>query len=109
VIEFSCYHENHGCIRTSSFLSDDQEVISINLNEEQASLKKRMIECYNSQKDILSLFSVDRELYRFAPNYKYDQPPHEGILYYEKMNWGTNGLKWRTIVNDFVCELKKCN
>jgi hypothetical protein len=109
VIEFSCYHGNNDCINTSGFVNDDQEILTILLTEKQVNLKKRMFECFNSQKDMLSLFSIERELYRVAPNYKFDQPPHEGTLLYEKMNWGTNGIEWRNTVNNIVCELKEIN
>ena len=56
--------------------------------------KRRMFACYGSQQDVLSMFSLECERFRVAPRYRFDQPPHEGRLWYEQQGWMFGG-EWR--------------
>jgi len=38
------------------------------------------------------------ERYRWAPQYDFTAPPHEGRLYYENYPWGVKGARFRELV-----------
>lgn len=98
LIEFTSYHDSHGQIRTSEFLSGmDQRTCNIVLSEEERIIKKRMLDCFVTQKNVLSVFNIEKEAFRFAPFYDFLKPPHEGTLYYEHFDWGIKGDEWRRL------------
>jgi N-acetylglucosamine malate deacetylase 2 len=57
--------------------------------------KRRMIDCFVSQRELLAPFGIEFESYRMAPDYDFAHPPHRGELYYERLGWGITGEVWR--------------
>ncbi|HEX2961335.1 MAG TPA: PIG-L family deacetylase [Ignavibacteriales bacterium] len=101
LIEFTSYHDSHGSIKTSEFLSGmDERTCTIVLTEEERIKKKRMLDCFLTQKNVLSQFSIETEAFRFAPYYDFLKPPHEGTLYYEHFEWGIKGEHWRRLASE---------
>ncbi|HEX2865894.1 MAG TPA: PIG-L family deacetylase [Ignavibacteriales bacterium] len=101
LIEFTSYHDSHGQIRTSEFLSDpDERTCTIVLSEEERITKKRMLDCFLTQKNVLSVFNIEKEAFRFAPFYDFLKPPHAGTLYYEHFDWGIKGENWRRFASE---------
>jgi hypothetical protein len=47
-----------------------------------------MIDAFESQRQTLSYFSTETECFRVAPKYRFDEPAHAGMLFYEKFDWG---------------------
>jgi len=101
LMEFTSYHDSHGSIRTSEFLSEaDVRTCTIVLSEEERINKKRMLDCFQTQKNVLSVFNIEKEAFRFAPRYDFMKPPHEGKLYYEHFDWGITGMNWRGLAGE---------
>lgn len=98
-VEFTCYHGRNGYLETGTFLGDSETVKTIQLSLESKQKKVDMFECYYSQKEMLSLFMVDKEMFRIAPVYSFGSPPHDGKLLYETMDMGIDGQSWREIVD----------
>jgi LmbE family N-acetylglucosaminyl deacetylase len=97
-IEFSGYHGANGYFESGTFLHSPGIIMSVTLPEYNRKLKKEMVGCYTSQKEILSQFNIEKEMFRIAPVYDFRKPPHCGKLLYEQMNWGTSSSKWRKTV-----------
>lgn len=98
LIEFTSYHDSHGQIRTSEFLSGMEErTCTIVLSEEERITKKRMLDSFLTQKNVLSVFNIEKEAFRFSPFYDFLRAPHEGTLYYEHFDWGIKGESWRRL------------
>jgi N-acetylglucosamine malate deacetylase 2 len=101
IIEFASYHRaahsltTGGNLETGCFLdSPNTETIRLDLDREQQSIKRRMLECFASQRKTLQWFRVDREVFRRAPAYDFTRPPHAGHLFYEAFDWGVEASEW---------------
>ncbi len=94
IIEFTSYHAGASGMETSRFL-DDRGVRVLALNAEDRTLKGMMLECFVTQRQMLSRFPVTTESFRPAPRYDFTRPPHPGRLWYEWFDWGMAGGEWR--------------
>jgi N-acetylglucosamine malate deacetylase 2 len=95
VIEMTSYHAGAKGLEAAVFLSSNLAVKAIALNAKERLRKRRMIECFASQREILARFVTELECFRTAPDYDFAQPPHPGELYYERLGWGITGEIWR--------------
>jgi N-acetylglucosamine malate deacetylase 2 len=96
--EFPLYHAGEQAeMITGRFIGSastgDEEVIAFSSSERN--LKSRMLNCFETQREILSCFSCTEERFRRAPAYDFTKPPHPGVLLYESWNWGISGTSWR--------------
>src|SRR5207302_8938599 len=60
-------------------------------------LKRGMLACFESQRDIVSAFALTAEFFRLAPSYDFSQPPAPRPLNYEAWDWGVNWELWRAL------------
>jgi len=60
-------------------------------------MKRRMLQCFATQRTTLAPFSRYVESFRVAPMYDFTKAPHRGRLYYEKFPWGVTGEEWRAL------------
>jgi N-acetylglucosamine malate deacetylase 2 len=95
--EYPLYHAGPGGgMVTGTFIERglaEEEVIA--LAQEERSLKRKMLDCFETQQQILSHFSLDDERFRDAPAYDFSEPPHSGPLLYELWGWEITGGQWR--------------
>jgi LmbE family N-acetylglucosaminyl deacetylase len=110
--EFTSYHNgspNGGpsWMKTGHFLSRPGATEwAFPLGEKARSLKRRMFDCFGSQRTVLEAFPVDVERFRRAPAYDFTAPAHPGRLLYEDQNWGvTSGEEWRKLAWQALREL----
>jgi LmbE family N-acetylglucosaminyl deacetylase len=102
ILEFASYHNNGGSIRTGHFLPGGTRTLTIELDAEQQSQKRAMLECFRTQQDMLARFDVAAERFRIAPAYDFVRPPHSGSLYYEQFDWGMTGERFRSIAREVL-------
>jgi LmbE family N-acetylglucosaminyl deacetylase len=102
--EFTSYHMGRDGIETGKFLPGPPE-IRYQLNHQQQRLKRRMVDCFRTQQQVLSKFSLDSEAFRRAPEYDFTQPPHPGRLFYEQYDWGVTGPRWRELAAEALKQL----
>ncbi len=96
VFEFASYHAaGEGGMATGRFLPNGRAPTVVELNEAEQAAKRRMLDCFVSQRATLAPFGVAREAFRPAPHYDFSQPPHAGTLHYERYDWGMTGPAWR--------------
>jgi LmbE family N-acetylglucosaminyl deacetylase len=95
VIEMTSYHAHGNGTETGNFLPGDRPVSTLPLRPAERSRKRRMIDCFASQRELLAGFSTDVERFRQAPDYNFTLPPHHGVLHYERLGCGINGQIWR--------------
>jgi N-acetylglucosamine malate deacetylase 2 len=95
VIEFCTYHDKDGAMAVSEFLPADTEIATYVLSPAERRLKKRMLDCFVTQRNVLRAFPIEVERFRAAPRYSFGAPPHPGTLYYERFDWGMTGGRWR--------------
>lgn len=100
IYEFTSYHNGSpesesATWKTGSFLPPLEGVIRIPLSERQRRAKEELLSVFTSQQDVLRRFSIDCELFRQAPSYRFDEPPHAGQLLYETFDWNVTHHSWR--------------
>lgn len=105
ILEMTGYHRFGEECRHSAFLETRGEELVINLTPEQRALKKRMFDCFRTQRKVLQWFPIGVERFRAAPVYDFRRPPHEGALYYELFPWGMDGARWRGLAEIAAREL----
>jgi hypothetical protein len=60
--------------------------------------KRRMLDAFRSQLDVVAQFPLDAEMFRPAPDYDFAQPPHAGRLGYHGEGFGIDPRLWRALV-----------
>jgi N-acetylglucosamine malate deacetylase 2 len=95
IIEMAGYHADGPKLATGAFLPADLPVRTLELDTADRVRKRRMIDCFASQRDVLAEFDTVVERFREAPHYDFAQPPHSGELHYERLGWGITGEVWR--------------
>jgi LmbE family N-acetylglucosaminyl deacetylase len=95
VIEMTSYHAGEEGQGTGAFLPSSTPVITLALSSRDCLRKRRMIDCFASQRELLAPFGTDVESFRIAPDHDFAQPPHRGELFYERLGWGITGEMWR--------------
>jgi N-acetylglucosamine malate deacetylase 2 len=94
VWEFPLYHGAGGDFVPHAFL-DGRAEEAVELTAEQRERKREWLACFASQKRVIDLFPVERELFRPQAAYDFTKPPHEGELYYERRQLGWTWPAWR--------------
>lgn len=104
VVEFASYHgDGTSRIVTNQLIPvNDSEIVEIKLGNVEQNLKKQMIECFESQKNVLSEFTVKYEQLRIAPSYNFTCLPHDGMLYYDYFQWGMNSHQWIQLASEAI-------
>ena len=95
IIEMTAYHADGPRLATGTFLPAERPFTTIELGSEDRLRKRRMIDCFTSQRDLLAGFTTEVERFREAPQYDFAQPPHPGELHYERLGWSITGEIWR--------------
>jgi LmbE family N-acetylglucosaminyl deacetylase len=95
IIEMTAYHADGPGLATGSFLPTENPVTTLELDAADRLRKRRMIDCFTSQRELLAGFTTEAERFRAAPPYDFEQPPHPGQLHYERLGWNITGELWR--------------
>jgi LmbE family N-acetylglucosaminyl deacetylase len=106
IIEMASYHAQDGGFLAGEFLPDGEVAPTIlTLDERECALKRRLFECFATQRAVLAAFPIGVERFRPAPACRFDRPPHPGALYYEGFPWGVTGARWRELAAAALAEL----
>jgi len=107
ILEMALYHRREGRLVSGEFLpSTAQEPRTvIELNEEEIERKQRMINCFTTQRWLLTQLDSAVERLRIAPGYDFRTAPHPGELHYETLGWGITGPDWRRNAAAALAEL----
>lgn len=100
VWEFAGYHREGAATVRGRFLPNGATPLRLALTEAQRTLKRRMLERFQSQRDVIGQFDLDAELFRPAPDYEFRQPAHTRPLGYELEGWGMPAPLWLTAARE---------
>jgi LmbE family N-acetylglucosaminyl deacetylase len=101
LVEMTSYHNRNGWMQTGEFVPhENDDSLTVESLREAREFKRRLFDCFKTQKEVLKFFQLDRERFRIAPIYNFDQPPHEGRLYYELFDWGMTSERWRELARE---------
>lgn len=105
--EFAGYHAGFAGMEIYTFLARaPQTQYTYGLNAGERELKIAMIKSFTTQERTLQPFTEPHvERFRMAPEYDFTRPPHEGKLWYENFNWGTDCATWRKMASQTLSEI----
>lgn len=105
ILEFSSYHQGPNGIRVGEFLEPGAGRKRVILSPPQQELKRRLLDCFVTQRPMLNLFGLETECFRLAPDPQFHLAPHSGTLFYEYYPWGMDGARWRNLAEVARAEL----
>jgi len=97
VLEMASYHAGPDGIETGAFLPNGAPPVVVTLDAAEQARKRAMLDCFATQRATLAPFGCTHEAFRPAPAYAFDRPPHDGVLHYERYDWGMIGAEWRAL------------
>lgn len=107
IIEFTSYHARGDGWRFGEFLpANGATERVVFLNADSRTLKQRLLACHQSQAHLLQSVPTEQERFRFAPDYDFTRPPHDGPVLYEHHDWGLTVRDWCTLASDATARLQ---
>jgi LmbE family N-acetylglucosaminyl deacetylase len=105
IIEMTAYHADGPELATGTFLPADTSVTTIELETADRLRKRRMIDCFASQRELLAGFGTEVERFRAAPLYDFERLLQLGEVHYERLGWSITGELWQHHARQAVAEL----
>ena len=98
ILELTSYHNSNGQRVRDRFLHrDGVRVRTMVLDDDAQRRKHAMLAAFPSQRSVLEQFAVQVERFRVAPRYVFTEPPHPGVLDYERFCVRITGAEWRAM------------
>lgn len=91
VWEAPLYRRTRSELSLQEFVQANGTEIYFEPSPEELVRKRAMCLEYSSQGDFLSVFKLEREVFRPIAAYDYSRPPHRGELNYERWRWSMSG------------------
>lgn len=105
-VEAACYNSGSGRLTVGKFLpGDDASTVDVRLGTREWKIKKAMVACHASQREVMLAMSVREERFRAAPRVVFTRAPHSGELYYEQLGLPLRGEDWRSLARVALTEL----
>jgi N-acetylglucosamine malate deacetylase 2 len=111
ILEAGFYHAGPQGGEAGSFLPYDGKTVSADyfLCDEERQRKQTLIDCYQTQRQTLSKFSLEYERFRIAPQYDFSRAPHAGEFLYDRFPWGMTSERFRSLARAAEQELAPCH
>lgn len=115
IVEFTSYHATAEGVAVGRFLDaglnpvhvGNATEVAIPLTSRDQERKRKMMQCFVTQTKSLKQFPIaDFERYRLAPEYDFLQPPHLGLLNFERFDWKITGEEWRALAAEALRVLR---
>ncbi|OHB56068.1 MAG: hypothetical protein A2Y07_03100 [Planctomycetes bacterium GWF2_50_10] len=104
VFEFTSYFDDNGSMGTGKFLPGSDGGRLAAFTPKQLELKVRMMECFETQKDVLKYFPIQIERFRTGPAYNFTQSAGPRA-YYDQFDWGVKSAQWQDLARSALEEL----
>ncbi len=110
LLEMTSYHNGPGGLTPGVFLPAGEGAeaggeAAVRLTPGERRFKRRLLDCFATQRSVLALFPLEQERFRPAPRYDFTRPPHQGPLFYELNPWGMSGDRFRRLAGEALAEL----
>ena len=107
VLELTSYHNRDGERVRGQFLPNEEvPEAQLLLGDEERELKRRMFDAFTTQQEVVRPFQLDVERFRVAPRYIFTEPPHSGMLDYERRCVRITGAEWRAMAEQALLALR---
>ncbi|HET7755593.1 MAG TPA: PIG-L family deacetylase [Anaeromyxobacteraceae bacterium] len=109
LFEMTSYHASSGgALATCEYLDARAGPVHTRvLSAVERRAKDEMLAAYESQRDVIAWFPRELERLRRAPRCDFGRPPHEGVLWYERMGFPIDGARWRELARDASTRLER--
>ncbi len=87
--EMTSYHRGPGPLVVQRFLPGGESEVVRPLGPEARARKRRMLDRFASQREVLEPFQAEEERFRPAGPVDFSRRPHAGVLHYEWLGWRT--------------------
>jgi len=104
VFEFTSYFDDNGSMSAGKFLPGSDGGRLAAFTPQQLELKVRMMECFNTQKDVLKYFPIQIERFRNGPAYNFAKSAGPRA-YYDQFDWGIKSGQWQELAGKAIEEL----
>jgi LmbE family N-acetylglucosaminyl deacetylase len=92
--------------RLPEFLPGSEgETTTLLLDERALALKRRMFDCFETQRESLEVSPVGPEKFRKPLDYNFSAPPTRGKLHYENFAWALSGKEWQSLASQALQDL----
>lgn len=99
VWEFPLYNASGADFVPHTFL-DGRAEVTVEFDESAKRAKQEWLAGFPSQRRVIEMFPVERELFRPMAAYDFTRPPHSGELYYERRKLGWTWPEWRAAITE---------
>jgi LmbE family N-acetylglucosaminyl deacetylase len=83
--------------KVPEFLGADGETTTLLLDERSLELKRRMFDCFETQRESLAISPIGPERFRKQQVYDFAAPPNEGRPHYENFDWAPSWKEWQSL------------
>jgi len=83
----------------------ERETTTLLLDERATKLKRRMFDCFKTQRQSLAVSPFGPEKFRQPTAYDFTTPPHDGKLLYENFDWAPRSDEWQRLATKALAEL----
>lgn len=83
----------------------ERETTTLLLDERATKLKRRMFDCFATQRESLAVSPFGPEKFRQPAAYDFTAPPHDGKLLYENFDWAPRSSEWRMLASQALRDL----
>jgi LmbE family N-acetylglucosaminyl deacetylase len=83
----------------------ERETTTLLLDERAMKLKRRMFDCFDTQRESLAVSPFGPEKFRQPAAYDFTSPPHPGKLFYENFDWAPRSEEWQMLASQALREL----
>jgi N-acetylglucosamine malate deacetylase 2 len=109
LVEMTSYHAPGGRLAVGRFLpaAGGRETVRA-LTPAEQEVKRAMLACFESQERVLAPFMRDLACERFrpAPPARFGRAPHDGPLWYERLELPVSGTRWRALARRALASLR---
>lgn len=106
LFEMALHPSSDFIARVPEFLPGaDGEMTTLLLDERSTELKRRMFECFETQKDSLQASPFGPERFRKRGEYDFAALPAEGKLHYENFDWAPSRQEWQSLAHRALDDL----
>jgi N-acetylglucosamine malate deacetylase 2 len=106
IVEVPLYHLGEAGMVVQSFANPGLTAeLRLALDREAQDAKRQLLNLYVTQRQTLSPFNTDSELFRPAPAYRFGARPNAGRILYEQYPWGLTANEWCELASESLHDL----
>ena len=106
LVEMTSYPTILAGLEPSTFVPAYEPITAVPLAPPDADLKRRMLDCFASQREALAQVPLEVEQFRPAPAYDFLRPPHPGPMIGGPFGAGVDGARFRNLARTALFALR---